>query len=66
MERTPEGGLSLSSEEAGLVRAALFMVKFHLSEGDTADLHILTGHDYAEFVELLQEVDRARERDTGT
>jgi hypothetical protein len=66
MDRTSQGGLSLSAEEASLMRAALFMVKFHLSKGDMTDLHILTGHDYAEFVSLLQDVDLVRERDART
>jgi hypothetical protein len=63
MERTQQGGLTLTSDEARLVRAALFVVRFHLSHSVKAGVHIYTGHDHAEFVELLSEIDRVREAD---
>ena len=58
MERTEQGGLTLTSAEGGLVRAALFLVKFHVSNSVKADAHIYTGYDHAAFVDLLDEVDR--------
>lgn len=64
MKRTQQGGLALTPDEARLVRAGLFLVKFHLSESVKADAHIYTGYDHAEFVELLDEIDRVREADS--
>ena len=60
MEATADGRISVTHEEAALLRAALFVALHHHDEVLSEDFRVIAGFEEEDFRVAMRELDRLR------